>query len=70
MSAISGYAPAKYRFRGREAILDVLLTGLLMPPGILAIPVARTPLDTAGMSSDPVIMATLHHWQRRPRCRR
>lgn len=27
VSAISGYAPAKYRFRGREAIFDVLLTG-------------------------------------------
>ncbi|MDX2850277.1 hypothetical protein [Actinacidiphila glaucinigra] len=40
-----------------------------MPPVILAIPVARQPLDTAGVSSGPVIMATLRHWQRWPRCR-
>ncbi|MET9877932.1 carbohydrate ABC transporter permease [Actinacidiphila glaucinigra] len=38
VSAISGYALAKYRFRGREAIFNVLLTGVLMPPVILAIP--------------------------------
>ncbi|MGW3246676.1 carbohydrate ABC transporter permease [Streptomyces sp. NPDC001070] len=38
VSAVSGYALAKYRFRGREAIFNVLLTGVLMPPVILAIP--------------------------------
>ncbi|MYX36225.1 hypothetical protein GTY85_22635 [Streptomyces sp. SID8377] len=69
VSAISGYTLPKYRFRGREAIVGVLLTGVRMPPVILAIPVARQPLDTAGVSSAPVIMATLRHWQRRPRCR-
>jgi multiple sugar transport system permease protein len=38
VSAVSGYALAKYRFRGRESIFNVLLTGVLMPPVILAIP--------------------------------
>lgn len=38
VSAMSGYALAKYRFRGREAIFNVLLTGVLMPPVVLAIP--------------------------------
>jgi len=38
VSALSGYALAKYRFRGRETIFNVLLTGVLMPPVILAIP--------------------------------
>lgn len=38
VSALSGYALAKYRFRGRETIFNVLLTGVLMPPVVLAIP--------------------------------
>ncbi|GKQ36429.1 carbohydrate ABC transporter permease [Streptomyces sp. A012304] len=38
VSAVSGYALATYRFRGREAIFNVLLAGVLMPPIILAIP--------------------------------
>ncbi|MFD5538770.1 carbohydrate ABC transporter permease [Streptomyces sp. NPDC127079] len=38
VSAVSGYALAVYRFRGREAIFNVLLAGVLMPPVILAIP--------------------------------
>ncbi|MER6012309.1 carbohydrate ABC transporter permease [Streptomyces bluensis] len=38
VSAISGYALAIYRFRGRETVFNVLLTGVLMPPVILAIP--------------------------------
>ncbi|MBR8639987.1 carbohydrate ABC transporter permease [Streptomyces tuirus] len=38
VSAFSGYALATYRFRGREAIFNVLLAGVLMPPVILAIP--------------------------------
>ncbi|KMS67818.1 sugar ABC transporter permease [Streptomyces viridochromogenes] len=38
VSALSGYALAIYRFRGRETIFNVLLAGVLMPPVILAIP--------------------------------
>ncbi|MFJ7151481.1 carbohydrate ABC transporter permease [Streptomyces sp. NPDC100445] len=38
VSAVSGYALATYRFRGRETMFDVLLAGVLMPPVILAIP--------------------------------
>ncbi|OEJ62063.1 sugar ABC transporter permease [Streptomyces agglomeratus] len=38
VSAVSGYALAVYRFRGREAVFNVLLAGVLMPPVILAIP--------------------------------
>ncbi|MDX3227687.1 carbohydrate ABC transporter permease [Streptomyces sp. ME19-01-6] len=38
VSALAGYALARYRFRGREAIFNVLLTGVLMPPVILAVP--------------------------------
>ncbi|MET8223402.1 carbohydrate ABC transporter permease [Streptomyces sp. NPDC004082] len=38
VSAVSGYALAVYRFRGREAAFNVLLAGVLMPPVILAIP--------------------------------
>ena len=38
VSAVSGYALAKYRFRGRETVFNVLMAGVLMPPVILAIP--------------------------------
>ncbi|MBQ0984737.1 carbohydrate ABC transporter permease [Streptomyces sp. F63] len=38
VSALSGYALALHRFRGREVIFNVLLAGVLMPPVILAIP--------------------------------
>lgn len=38
VSAFGGYALAVYRFRGREALFNVLLAGVLMPPVILAIP--------------------------------
>ncbi|MFB7241266.1 sugar ABC transporter permease [Streptomyces populi] len=38
VSAVSGYALAVYRFRGRETIFNVLMAGVLMPPVILAIP--------------------------------
>lgn len=38
VSAFAGYALAVYRFRGREAFFNVILTGVLMPPVILAIP--------------------------------
>ncbi|MGW0712175.1 carbohydrate ABC transporter permease [Streptomyces sp. NPDC002643] len=38
VSAVSGYALAIYRFRGRETVFNVLMAGVLMPPVILAIP--------------------------------
>ncbi|WP_030250941.1 MULTISPECIES: carbohydrate ABC transporter permease [unclassified Streptomyces] len=38
VSALSGYALATYRFRGRETLFSVLLAGVLMPPVILAVP--------------------------------
>ncbi|MFD7865540.1 carbohydrate ABC transporter permease [Streptomyces sp. NPDC059783] len=38
VSAVSGYALAMYRFRGRETIFNILLAGVLMPPVILAVP--------------------------------
>ncbi|MBT2489800.1 carbohydrate ABC transporter permease [Streptomyces sp. ISL-96] len=38
VSALSGYALAVYRFRGRETVFNVLLAGVLMPPVILAVP--------------------------------
>lgn len=38
VSAVSGYALALYRFRGREAVFNTLLAGVLMPPVILAVP--------------------------------
>ncbi|OIJ62640.1 carbohydrate ABC transporter permease [Streptomyces mangrovisoli] len=38
VSALSGFALATYRFRGRESVFNVLLAGVLMPPVILAVP--------------------------------
>jgi multiple sugar transport system permease protein len=38
VSAISGYTLAKYRFPGRTAVFNVLLTGVLVPAVVLAIP--------------------------------
>ncbi|MFF1418508.1 carbohydrate ABC transporter permease [Streptomyces sp. NPDC058280] len=38
VSALSGFALAIYRFRGRESIFNVLLAGVLMPPVVLAVP--------------------------------
>lgn len=38
VSALAGYALAIYRFRGRETFFNLILTGVLMPPVILAIP--------------------------------
>ena len=38
VSAVSGYALAKFDFRGRGAIFTVILTGVLMPPITLAVP--------------------------------
>ncbi|MFI6507827.1 carbohydrate ABC transporter permease [Streptosporangium sp. NPDC050855] len=38
VSAISGYALAKYRFPGRNLIFNLLLGGVLMPSVVLAVP--------------------------------
>ncbi|WP_405019692.1 carbohydrate ABC transporter permease [Kitasatospora sp. NBC_00070] len=38
LSGVTGYALAKYRFRGRNALFSTLLAGVLMPPITLAIP--------------------------------
>ncbi|AWL37722.1 MULTISPECIES: carbohydrate ABC transporter permease [unclassified Streptomyces] len=38
VSALSGYALAVYRFRGKETVFNILLAGVLMPPVILAVP--------------------------------
>ena len=38
VSALAGYGLAKYRFRGRNAMFNILLAGVLMPQIILAIP--------------------------------
>ncbi|MGW4215301.1 carbohydrate ABC transporter permease [Lentzea sp. NPDC004789] len=38
VSAVSGYALAKFDFRGRGVIFTAILTGVLMPPITLAVP--------------------------------
>ncbi|MFJ5234697.1 carbohydrate ABC transporter permease [Kitasatospora sp. NPDC088391] len=38
VSGATGYALAKYRFRGRSTVFNVLLAGVLMPPITLAVP--------------------------------
>ncbi|WP_345153182.1 carbohydrate ABC transporter permease [Nonomuraea rubra] len=38
VSAVSGYALAKYRFPGRDAIFTLLIGGVLVPAVVLAIP--------------------------------
>src|SRR5215469_15630999 len=38
VSAAAGWALAKYRFRGRSAIFNMLLAGVLVPPVVLAVP--------------------------------
>jgi multiple sugar transport system permease protein len=38
VSALAGYALAKYRFRGRTLVFNTILAGVLMPQIILAIP--------------------------------
>jgi multiple sugar transport system permease protein len=38
LSGVTGYALAKYRFRGRTALFNILLAGVLMPPITLAVP--------------------------------
>ena len=38
VSAMAGYAMAKYRFRGRTVLFNILLAGVLVPGVILAVP--------------------------------
>lgn len=38
VSAMAGYAMAKYRFRGRTALFNILLAGVLVPGVVLAVP--------------------------------
>jgi multiple sugar transport system permease protein len=38
VSALAGYSLAKYRFRGRSALFNLLLAGVLVPPVVLALP--------------------------------
>jgi multiple sugar transport system permease protein len=38
LSAMAGYALAKFRFRGRSFIFNLLLAGVLVPPVVLAVP--------------------------------
>jgi len=38
VSALTGYALAKYQFRGRSLLFNVLLAGVMVPPVVLAIP--------------------------------
>jgi multiple sugar transport system permease protein len=38
VSALAGYALAKYRFRGRTLIFNMLLAGILVPAVVLAVP--------------------------------
>jgi multiple sugar transport system permease protein len=38
VSALTGYALAKYEFRGRSALFNLLLAGVLVPPVVLAVP--------------------------------
>jgi multiple sugar transport system permease protein len=38
VSALTGYAMAKYEFRGKSALFNLLLAGVLVPPVVLALP--------------------------------
>jgi multiple sugar transport system permease protein len=38
VSALTGYALAKYEFRGRATLFNLLLAGVLVPPVVLALP--------------------------------
>src|SRR5579862_5678552 len=38
VSALTGYALAKYQFRGRSLLFNLLLAGVLVPPVVLALP--------------------------------
>lgn len=39
LAAMAGYALAKYRFRGREAVFSVILGAVLVPAPLLALPI-------------------------------
>ena len=39
LSGMAGYALAKYRFRGREAVFSVILGAVLVPAPLLALPI-------------------------------
>ena len=38
VSALTGFALAKYRFRGRSLLFNLLLAGVMVPPVVLALP--------------------------------
>jgi multiple sugar transport system permease protein len=38
VSALTGYALAKFEFRGRSTLFNLLLAGVLVPPVVLALP--------------------------------
>jgi multiple sugar transport system permease protein len=38
VSALTGYALAKYQFRGRSLLFNMLLAGVMVPPVVLALP--------------------------------
>ncbi len=38
VSAMAGYALAKFQFRGRQTLFNLLLAGVLVPPVVLALP--------------------------------
>jgi multiple sugar transport system permease protein len=38
VSALTGYALAKFKFRGRSTLFNLLLAGVLVPPVVLALP--------------------------------
>lgn len=42
LAAMAGFALAKYRFRGREAVFNVILAGVLIPGTALALPLFLT----------------------------
>ncbi|GAA2399478.1 carbohydrate ABC transporter permease [Actinomadura vinacea] len=49
-AAMAGYALAKYEFRGREAIFNIIIGGVLVPGTALALPLYLL-LSRAGMSN-------------------
>ncbi len=49
LSAAAGYAIAKYRFRGKEALFSVILGGVLVPATVIALPLYFL-LNTVGLT--------------------
>ncbi|MBD7956449.1 carbohydrate ABC transporter permease [Microbacterium sp. Sa4CUA7] len=49
LSSACGYAIAKYRFRGREALFSVILGGVLVPATVIALPLYFL-LNTVGLT--------------------